>query len=44
MQKSGLMENLFINTEMKHTPKFMKSPGSCWHIVDIPANSDTKKH
>ena len=21
----------------------MKSPGSCWHIVDIPANSDTKK-
>lgn len=27
----------------KHTPKFMKSPGSCWHIVDIPANSDTKK-
>lgn len=27
----------------KHVPKFMKSPGSCWHIVDIPANSDTKK-
>ena len=26
-----------------HTPKFMKSPGSCWHIVDIPANSDAKK-
>ena len=25
-----------------HTPKFMKSPGSCWHIVDIPANSDAK--
>ncbi len=21
----------------------MKSPGSCWHIVDIPANSDAKK-
>ena len=27
----------------KHAPKFMKSPGSCWHIVDIPANSDAKK-
>lgn len=27
----------------KHTPKFMKSPGFCWHIVDIPANSDAKK-
>ena len=23
-------------------PKFMKSPGSCWHIVDIPGNSAGK--
>ena len=27
----------------ENAPKFMKSPGSCWHIVDIPADSDAKK-
>ena len=26
----------------KNAPKFMKSPGSGWHIVDIPANSAGK--
>ena len=25
-----------------NAPKFMKSPGSCWHIVDIPQNSAGK--
>ena len=24
------------------TLRFMKSPGSCWHIVDLPKNSDGK--
>lgn len=26
-----------------NAPKFMKSPGSCWHIVDIPKDSAGKK-
>ena len=26
----------------KDAPAFMKSPGSCWHIVDIPENSNGK--
>lgn len=26
----------------KTAPKFMKSPGSCWHIVDIPEHSAGK--
>lgn len=28
--------------EDKNAPEFMKSPGSCWHIVDIPKNSSGK--
>ena len=24
------------------TLRFMKSPGPCWHIVDLPKNSDGK--
>lgn len=28
--------------EEESAPKFMKSPGSCWHIVDIPGNSAGK--
>ena len=27
----------------ENAPSFMKSPGSCWHIVDIPENSAGKQ-
>lgn len=36
-------EEIYQYGQEKNAPKFMKSPGSCWHIVDIPKDSAGKK-
>lgn len=36
-------EEIYQYGHEENAPKFMKSPGSCWHIVDIPKNSAGKK-
>lgn len=35
-------EKIYQYGNEENAPKFMKSPGSCWHIVDIPKNSAGK--
>lgn len=36
-------EEIYQYGRDENTPKFLKSPGSCWHIVDLPENSAGKK-
>lgn len=36
-------EEIYQYGRDENTPKFLKSPGSCWHIVDLPENSTGKK-
>ena len=35
-------EKIYQYGNEKDAPKFMKSPGSCWHIVDLPMDSAGK--
>ena len=36
-------EEIYQYGRDENAPKFLKSPGSCWHIVDLPENSAGKK-
>lgn len=36
-------EEIYQYGHEENAPKFMKSPGSCWHIADIPKNSAGKE-
>lgn len=35
-------EEIYQYGRDENAPKFLKSPGSCWHIVDLPENSAGK--
>jgi len=43
LQKFGWMEKkIYEYGNEADAPGFMKTPGSCWHIVDIPGDSSGK--